>query len=149
MTVDSPRVGALTGAGAIAIWVGSYLPWAKVDPTLPPDAAIPMVGIPASSAGFEAVDLALLGVTGGVLLLHRAGSRAWLRSALTVLVGVGTALLCAYYLSTSSFIGFSALYVPAFGWYLVVAGGFLFTVAGGLRLASIQRRLGTAAAPKE
>lgn len=148
MTTLSLRDGSLV-SGVIAISVGSYLPWVKLDPGLPPDAAIPMVYVSALNAGFDGFDLALLGVTGVVLLLRRVSSPRWVQSVVTLLVGAGTTLLCAYYLSTSSFVGVTALYVPALGWYLVLTGGLLLSVAGGCQSPSVLRRLEATATPKD
>ena len=148
MTAESLRDGALVGAGAIAVSVGTYLPWVRLDPRLPPDAAIPQIYFPGMDTGLEAFDLALLGVTGAVLLPHGVGSRRWVRPVVTLPVGVGIVLLCTHYLSMSSVVGVSALYIPAPGWYLTLLGGLLFTVAGGSRFPSILRRLEGTATPK-
>lgn len=117
----------------MTVSVGTYLPWSKTDPNLPPDAEIPMILFPGMNTGFDAFDFVLLGSL-GLVLLSRVGSRKRLQSVTTLLSGVGIVLFCAFYLSSSSLTGFNAVFVPALGWYLTVLGGILFSVAGGRQL---------------
>ncbi|MDL0120491.1 hypothetical protein PNQ29_12250 [Halobacterium salinarum] len=139
MAVESLRDRILVGAGVIAVSVGAYLPWLKINPTLPLDAEIPTILVTGMKAGFESFDFALLGLV-GLVLLSRVGSRKRLQTAITLLTGVGIALFCASYLSGSSLAGFDSTFVPALGWYLTVLGGVLLTVVGGLQSASIIQR---------
>lgn len=133
----------------IAVSIGTYLPWLRTNPNLPPDAEMPTILLPGMNAGFEAFDFALLGSVGLVLFLRGVSSRKRLRSLATLLTGAGTVLLCASYLSRSSLAGFDATFVPALGWYLTVLGGVLLSIAGGLRLPSTVRRSETTMASKD
>ena len=133
MTSPSLRGRILIGGGILTVSVGTYLPWLKINPNLPPDAEIPTLLLPGMNAGFEAFDFALLGLVGFVLL-SRVSSRKRLQSIVTLLTGVGTVLYCAFYLSGSSLTGFTAIFVPALGWYLTVLGGILLSVTGRRQL---------------
>lgn len=147
MSGASLRDEILVGAGVIAVSVGAYRPWLKISPDLPPGAEIPTVYYSGMNAGFEAFDFALLGLAGLVLGLRAVSSRERLQSVCTLLTGVGTALFCVLYLSRSSLTGFTATFVPAFGWYLTVLGGVLLTAVGGLQSASVFQRSEATAAP--
>ncbi|WP_435101466.1 hypothetical protein [Halarchaeum sp. P4] len=138
MDTRSRRDRLLTAGGALAIPVGTSLPWVRLNPTLPPDAEIPTLRLAGASPGIEAFDVALLGLVALVLLVG-AGTRPRLRFVVTVAAGVGTVSLCAFFLSTSSLVGFTATFVPALGWYLTVLGGALFAVTGGRHLLSMLR----------
>lgn len=133
MTTPSIRSRILVGGGVITVSIGTYLPWLKTDPNLPPDAKIPMILFPGMNTGFDAFDFALLGLV-GLVLLGRVGSRKRLQSIATLLAGAGIVLFCAFYLSGSSLTGFNAVFVPALGWYLTVLGGMLFSIAGERQL---------------
>lgn len=146
MTVESLRDRVLVGAGVIAVSVGAFLPWLKINPNLPPDAEIPSIYYPGMNAGFEAFDFALLGLVGLVLALRAVSSRKRLQTIFTLLTGVGIVAFCALDLSGSSLTGFAATFVPALGWYLTVLGGVLLTVAGGIQLPSVLRGSETTAA---
>ena len=145
MTAQSLRDRILVGGGVTTISVGTYLPWLKINPGLPPDAEIPTILLPGMNAGFEAFDFALLGLV-GLVLLSRVSSRKRLQTVITLLTGVGTVLFCASYLSGSSLAGFNSTFVPALGWYLTVLGGVLLSVAGGSQLSSMIQRPKTTAA---
>lgn len=139
------RTKILLADGAVAVAVGAYLPWLRVNPNLPPNAEIPTIYYTGMGAGFEGFDFALLGAVGLVLLLRRASFRTPIR----MVVGVGTAVFPVYYLSNSTLIGFSATFVPALGWYLTVLSGILLSAAGGLHLPSLIHRLKATATPTE
>ncbi|WP_162989898.1 hypothetical protein [Natronorubrum halophilum] len=136
MTNPSLRDRILVGGGIMTVSVGTYLPWLKTNPNLPPDAEIPTVLLPGMNTGFEAFDFALLGLV-GLVLLSRVSSRKRLQSIVTLLTGVGTVLFCVFYLSGSSLTGFNTTFVPGLGWYLTVFGGVLLFVAGGRQLPSV------------
>lgn len=138
--VAESRNEFLIAGGTIAVAVGTYLPWLKMNPNLPPEAEIPTVYYTGMRAGFEGFDFALLGAIGLVVLFRAVGFRTPIRTAVTLVAGVGTAVFPVYYLSHSTLIGFSATFVPALGWYLTVLGGVLFSVAGGLQLLSVVHR---------
>ena len=144
MVFQSLRDRILVGGGVITVPVGMSLPWLKTNPNLPPDAEIPTILLPGMNAGFEAFDFALLGLV-GLVLLSRGSSRKRLQSVVTLLTGVGTVLFCAFYLSSSSLIGFNATFVPALSWYLTVLGGVLVSIAGGRQLPSMIQRPETTA----
>ncbi|RLM63656.1 hypothetical protein [Halorubrum sp. Atlit-26R] len=131
MTIEPLRDRILIGVGGIAVSAGAYLPWLKTNPKLPLDAEIPTIYIPGMNVGFEAFDFALLGLI-GLVLVFRGSSRKRLQSVVTLLTGVGTVLFCGLYLS-GSLTGFTATFVPAFGWCLTVLGGVSLTVAGVLQ----------------
>ncbi len=137
MTV-SRRDRILVGSGVIAISIGVFLPWLKINPNLPPDAKVLSVQN-YMNAGFSTFDCALLGLVGLVLGFRVVSSHERLETALTLLTGIGTVVFCAHYLSGSSLTGFTTMFVPALGWYLTILGGALLTAAGGLRLPSIIR----------
>ncbi|QLG26544.1 hypothetical protein HUG10_02860 [Halorarum halophilum] len=126
--------------GTVAVAVGTYLPWLRTNPNLPPNAKIPIIYYTGMSAGFEGFDFALLGAVGFTLLLHGVSFRTPIRTVVTLVVGVGMAVFPVYYLSYSTLFGFSATFVPALGWYLTFLGGVLFSVAGGRQLPSVIRR---------
>lgn len=138
MTIESLRDKILISVGVIAVSAGAYLPWLKINPNLPPDAEIPSIYIPGMNAGFEAFDFVLLSLA-GLVLVFRVSSRKRLQSVFTLLTSVGTVLFCGFYLS-GSLTGFTATFVPAYGWYLTAFGGVLLTVVGGLQSASIIQR---------
>ena len=140
MDIKSLRERSLVGAGVIAISIGAYLPWLKTNPSLPPDAQVPQILFLGMNAGLEGLDFVLLGSVGLALVLHGISSRKQLQTVFTLLAGVGAIVLCALYLSGSSLAGFTAIFVPALGWYLTVLGGVLLIIAGGLQLPSIFQR---------
>lgn len=131
MTAKSLRDKILVGGGIVAVVLGTYLPWLKTNPDLPPDAEIPTIYYFGMNAGFEAFDFALLGAAVLVLLLHGVSSRTLVQTLLTLFAGVGIGVFPLYYLSGSTLLGFSATFVPALGWCLTVLGGLFFSIAGG------------------
>ncbi|MEA5389284.1 hypothetical protein VB779_21235 [Haloarculaceae archaeon H-GB11] len=147
--VTELRNKLLIAWGTIAVAVGTYLPWLRTNPNLPPDVEIPTIYYTGMSAGFEGFDFALLGAVGLVILLHTVDFQTPTPIVVTLVVGVGTAVFPMYYLSSSTMIGFSATFVPALGWYLTILGGVLFSVAGGLQLPFVIRRPTPTASTRE
>ncbi|UPV98930.1 hypothetical protein M0R88_10345 [Halorussus gelatinilyticus] len=135
----------LVAGGAVAVAVGAYLPWLRINPNLPPDAEVPTINYTGMGAGFEGFDFVLLGAVGLVLLLH--SSSFW--TPIRIVTGVGVAVFPVYYLSYSTLFRFSATFVPALGWYLTVLGGTLLSHGGGRQLPSLIHRLKATATLRE
>lgn len=142
MTQQSVSSTLLMVAGVSGIAVGVYLPWVQTNQNLPQTAQVPTILLDGMIPGIDGIDFILLGAAGLVPVLYLANVGEKPRSALTLLSGVGTTLLCLYHLFTSSIsgfdatIGFNATFVPAEGWYLTVLGGLLLTVAGVFQLSN-------------
>lgn len=143
------RKKILLAGGTVSVAVGTYLPWLKTNPNLPPDAKIPTIYYTGMNSGFEGFDFALLSAVGLVLLSHVISLQTEIRTGTTLAVGLGLIVFPAYYLSHSTLFGFSGTFVPALGWYLTVLGGVLFTVVGGLQLPSMVRRPKATASPRD
>ena len=148
VTVDLYKKVLFVG-GVVSIAVGTYLPWLRINPDLPPDAEIPTVYYTGMDAGFERFDFVLLGAAGLALFVRVGSARTMTQTATTLAVGLGAIVLPAYYLSQSTLIAFSGTFVPALGWYLTVLGGVLITVTGGLELPTIVRRPTVTTSPRE
>lgn len=120
--------------GAVAVAVGTWLPWLIVRPGY--DGPVPAVHLPGMSAGLAGLDwfallgavVALVGVT--PVSVPRLDDR---RAALvTILAGGLVVVLTLIYLfsTVSNFLG---TFVPGIGFYLTALGGVHLSAGGVLR----------------
>jgi hypothetical protein len=140
LTVDGRRMAeepspatAVTVVGAIAVSVGAYLPWFRIDPLFDPlSPTFPQVYGPFAEAGLHGPDLLMLGGVGCLLYLRVVGGRRRALFPLSALVGAAIILYCLRYVLFSPAVGFVGQIVPAGGWYLTVVGGCALVAAGVL-----------------
>mgnify|MGYP000628052603 CR=1 FL=1 len=135
-----PRTTVLQVVASVALVVGSYLPWLRVNPTYRYVNAVHIFGM---DAGFQTLDYPLLGVSGLVLLTVLATRQRSLRAAASLCAGGVTVFLCAMYLREDT-VGFGVMFVPDMGWYVSLLCGLFFLVAGGayvIRLFGFPRRV--------
>lgn len=125
----------LTLGGVVALTIGAFFPLFRVNPSRPADVPVPLGYVLEQSTGFQGVDFALLipaGIVGVMLIAERF--RLY-RTGLSVLTGLLAVGFATHYLLDASF-GFDAAvtFVPALGWYGLVIGGILLSIAGGRQL---------------
>lgn len=121
-----------------AVAVGAYLPWIRPNTALVGDVdGAPDILLPKLHAGIEAYSL-LLFVPALVILLLLVSRRAdRLQSYAEFFAGVFIITLPVHYAYTTSLVGFDSVFVPAFGWYVTLAGGLLLSIAGFAKLSNV------------
>ncbi|WP_435334124.1 hypothetical protein [Haloarchaeobius sp. TZWWS8] len=143
---------ALVLLGSILTAYGSYGPWVRVNPTLPPDAAVPTIGLFKMWPGFTPLDwLPVAAALLGTLAVGRNwhARRRW---GLSAGAGLLTCTWGLYYGATmirgySVLAPFSGTFVPTPQWYLTLLGGLLLLGNGLRRLARM--RLTSRTQPRE
>ena len=133
MPEEPTSATTVTVVGAIAVSVGVYLPWFRIDPLFDPlSPTFPQVYGAFADAGLHGPDLLMLGAVGALLCVRVVGGRQRVLSLLSALVGAAIVLYCLRYVLFAPAVGFVGQVVPAGGWYLTVVAGCALVAAGVL-----------------
>ena len=128
----------------MALAVGTYFPLFRVNPSRSADAPVPLGYVLEQSRNLQGSDFALLIPAGVIAVMLITERFRLLRATLSVLTGLFAVGISTHYLFVASF-GFetTVTFVPALGWYGLVVGGILLTIAGGRYLRERIHRLTT------
>lgn len=121
----------LTMAGIVAVSIGTYLPWFRVDPRFDPlGTKYPEVYTSLAEPGIHGGDLVLLGVVATILCFQFVWSKTQISALVSVVTGTGILLYNLQYPVSHSVIGLHGMIVPVSGLFLTVLGGACLTAAG-------------------
>ncbi|ELY99723.1 hypothetical protein C482_09567 [Natrialba chahannaoensis JCM 10990] len=135
----------LTVSGVLAIALGAVAPWIRPNPALVGRTdSIPDVLLPKMNAGLELYGVFLLAPALLLASIALGASRGdaryrrrdwhwhWYRyqSLAVRAYGLIGLVLAGYYIRSHSLVGFDGTFVPATGWYLVVAGSSVLLLRG-------------------